>query len=173
MTSTKASLFDSGGIESFVVIRPHDAMAFRLVTDIMKLRLSTFKRERMSNMKERYETQQKLKKQEERLKERFDNQRRSWLHWAWPVNCDRDYVDDATPVPSVEGPYLLKVKGGSDKKNSESVDENKDPALDVDSIELGKNIHAVWDSFVGNISEEKENECQIMVRFRLCNTVTT
>jgi hypothetical protein len=169
MTSTKASLFDSGGIESFTMIRPPDAMAFRLVTDIMKLRLSIFKRERMSNMKERFETQQKLKKQEERLKERFDNQRRSWLHWAWPVNCDRNCVDDTTPVPPVEGPYLLKMKDNSHKKRSESADEKKDPALDVDSIELGKNVHVLWNSFVGIISEEKENECQIMVRFRLYN----
>jgi hypothetical protein len=158
LASAKASLFDSGGIESFVLIRPHDAMAFRLVTDIMKLRLSILKRERMSNLKERFETQQKLKKQEERLKERFNNQRRSWLHWAWPVNCGRDCVDHTTPVPPVEGPYLLKIKDGSDTKSSE-------PALDVDSMELGKNIHAVWNSFVGIISEENENERSIMVRF--------
>ena len=171
MASTKASLFDSGAIESFVLIRPHDAMAFRLVTDIMKLRLAVLKRERMSNMKERFETQQKLKKQEERLKERFDNQRRSWLHWAWPVNCDRDCVDDTTPVPPVEGPYLLKIKDGSDKKSTDSADDKKDPAIDADSIELGKNIHSVWNSFVETISDEKENEYQVNVSIKWYNVV--
>ena len=154
-----------------MLIRPHDAMAFRLVTDIMKLRLAVLKRERMSNMKERFETQQKLKKQEERLKERFDNQRRSWLHWAWPVNCDRDCVDDTTPVPPVEGPYLLKIKVGSDKKSTDSADGKKDPAIDADSIELGKNIHSVWNSFVEIISDEKENEYQVNVSIKWYNVV--
>lgn len=166
--STKASLFDSGAIESVVLIRPHDTVAFRLVTDIMRLRLSRLKRERMSNMKERFETQQKLKKQEERLKERFEHIRRSWLHWAWPVNCEREHVDDTTPVPPVEGPYLLKKRDGSDQKSAESVHEKKDPALDVDSIELGKHIHTVWNSFVATIVDENEND----VSFSEHNAVT-
>ena len=169
-SATKASHFDSGAIENFVMVRPHDGASFRLATDIMKLRLSVLKREKMNTMKERFEAQQKIKKQEERLQERFDNLRRFWIHWAWPVSCGREYVNDTTPVPPVEGPYVLKMSDGTDKKKVQSGNEQKDPQLDADSTELGKNVHSLWNSFVTNITEEKENDDTINVSYRLVST---
>jgi hypothetical protein len=162
-TPGKPSIFDSGTIERFVMIRPHDDAAFRLVTDILRFRLSVLKRDRMSNMKERFEALEKLKKQEVWLKERFENQRRSWLQWAWPVNCGREHVDDTTPVPPVEGPYLLKVNDAGNKNNTESLNGNKDRAVDSDVV--GGNANGLWDSFVNTFADDTEYDVRNEVSF--------
>jgi hypothetical protein len=153
----KPSIFDTGTIDSFQMIRPHDDSAFRLVTDMMKHRLAVLKRERLSNMKERFDALQKLQRQEDWLKERFANHRRSWLHWAWPVNRGREHVDENTPVPPVEGPYIISASSGTETKESQeepSDDKKTDPTggndtdSAPDSAELGKNVGRIWESFV-------------------------
>ena len=150
----KPSVFDSGTLESFPMIRPHDDAAFRLATDMMKHRLAFLKRERMSSMKDRFEALQKLQRQEQWLQERFENQRRMWIQWAWPVNIGREMVCNNTPVPPVEGPYL--VHGPREKKEGqlgalqgyESMRENKDPTADIGQVQTGANVRRIWDSFV-------------------------
>jgi hypothetical protein len=156
----KPSIFDSGTIDSFQMIRPHDDSAFRLVTDMMKHRLAVLKRERLSNMKERFDALQKLQRQENWLKERFANHRRSWLHWAWPVNRGRENVDENTPVPPVEGPYIIgapntETKGNkkepSDDENNPTEGNDTDSVDDSGAAELGKNVGRIWESFVSSL----------------------
>lgn len=155
----KPSVFDSGTIDSFPMIRPHDDAAFRLATDMMKHRLAFLKRERMSSMKDRFEALQKLQRQEEWLQERFENQRRMWIQWAWPANIGRAQVDYNTPVPPVEGPYVLKDPSESGKgrlhtsSRCESISEKEDPAADLDEGKMGDNVRHIWDSFVNTCRE--------------------
>jgi hypothetical protein len=165
-SSNKPSVFDSGSIDNFQMTRPHDDATFRLVTDIMKHRLAVLKRERLSNMKERFEALEKLQRQEGWLKERFVNHRQSWLHWAWPINRGREYVDESTPVPPVEGPYEVESqkKGSSTEDNelNQPSVENEDPASDSDAAELGKNVCRVWESFVTTcIDNNSEKKCEV------------
>jgi hypothetical protein len=103
----KPTIFDADILENFPMIRPHDAAAYHLVTEMVKHRLSTLKRERMVNLKERHDHLEKLEEQMEYLKTRFANQRRSWMAWAWPKTLGRTYVDANTPVPPIEGPYTF------------------------------------------------------------------
>lgn len=152
---TKPSVFDSGSIDSFAMIRPHDDAAFRLATDMMKHRLAFLKRERMSSMKDRFEALKKLERQEVWLKERFQSHRKMWLHWAWPVNVGRGMVDYNTPVPPVEGPYILASLSDESANNRhrpssrcESISDNEDLAPDPDRFSLGVNVHRIWDSLI-------------------------
>lgn len=153
-STVKPSVFDLGSIDSFPMIRPHDDAAFRLATDMMKHRLAFLKRERMSSMKDRFEALQKFQRQEVWLKERFENQRRMWFQWAWPVNAGRGVVDFNTPVPPVEGPYLLDdcnemTEGQSDVSNRyEFCGKEKEDPVNFGHLRIGANVHHIWDSFV-------------------------
>jgi hypothetical protein len=104
----KATIFDAEILENFPMIRPQDAAAYHLVTEMLKHRLSNLKRERMVNLKERHDHLEKLEAQLEYLKQRFSNQRRSWMAWAWPNTLGRRFVDANTPVPPIEGPYSFE-----------------------------------------------------------------
>lgn len=124
----KPSVFDSDLVESFPMVRPHDAAAYHLVTEMLKHRLASLKRELTVNLKERHDHLEKLEAQRHHLKERFANQRRSWMAWAWPTTLGRMIVDANTPVPSIEGPYAF--------------DDNESHAK------------RVWESFVDHLDNE-------------------
>lgn len=101
----KPSLFDS--TNHFTMIRSHDMDAFHLGTDMLRHRLSSLQTELMSNMKDRYESMQWLDEQKEQLKRRFENQKKYWLYWTWPVNKDREITDKKTPVPGIDSEYKV------------------------------------------------------------------
>lgn len=149
------SVFDSGFLDYFPMIRPHDDAAFRLTTEMMKHRLAYLKSERVVGMKERFDVLQKIQRQETWLKERFENQRRMWLQWAWPVNIGRAKVDYHTPVPPVEGPYELEAP--STMKTSVMGKTSDDSEVDHVTTDirshLGESVHRIWDTFVDTINE--------------------
>jgi len=140
----KPSVFESGALESFPMIRPHDEAAFRLASDMLKHRLAVLKRERVSNMKDRHENLRKLQQQKNVLQERFKNQLSDWIAWSWPINADREHVDFNTPVPPVEGPYSMKLP--SQEEDPARVDGNEEPIEAV--VPKGANVHRIWHSFV-------------------------
>ena len=142
----KVSVFDSGVIHSFPMIRPHDETAFRLATDMMKHQLGVLKRERMSSMKERHENLAKLNAQKKRLFARFQNQLRDWVSWAWPINLGREHVDSSTPVPPVEGPYVLVDPELCRLENP--ADENTETSEQKLLVNKGANVHRIWNSFL-------------------------
>jgi hypothetical protein len=155
---TKQSIFDSGVLESFPMIRPHDCAAFKLTTAMLQHRLACLKRDRMSNMKERFEHLQKLELQKTFLKTRFENQRRDWIDWTWPINKDRLHVDHDTPTPPADVLYEmaesskangLKVKEDGDGFYLPSTIFEEHQELDDSAIQsCGKHVRRIWKSFV-------------------------
>jgi hypothetical protein len=157
-TKTKQSMFDSGILELFPMIRPHDSAAFKLATAMLQHRLACLKRDRMSNMKERFEHLQKLEYQKSLLKTRFENQRRDWIDWTWPVNKDRLHVDHDTPTPPADVLYEmaefskakclnLKEDGDGFYLPSTIFEENQE-TNDSEIQSCGKHVRRIWESFV-------------------------
>jgi hypothetical protein len=126
-----SKIFDSR--ECFVMIRPHDHDAFDLTGKILKHRLETAKTERLTSLSGRFEAMKTLQREKDDLAQVFRNQRRHWISWAWPINTGRQTVDDDTPVPSIDGPYVPLI------------DERTD---EPDTLVSGSAIQRIWDSFV-------------------------
>ena len=106
-TTKKPSVFDTGTIDSTPMIRPHDAPANELVTQMMRHRVRVLQCDLMCHLRQRFELLQELDRGKVDLKDRFCAQRRDWMAWAWPADFGRESVDASTPVPVVEGPYRL------------------------------------------------------------------
>jgi hypothetical protein len=150
-SQTDTSVFQK--LDSFPMIRPDDKYAFNLATDIMKHRLSVLQTERLSSMSDRFEALKKLEAQKKLLKERFENQKRSWVDWAWPVNVGRKKVDKRTPVPPVDVKYSLESpKANAMKAQIEGYDDmSEQDSNDDESGErliLGSAVYRVWESFL-------------------------
>jgi hypothetical protein len=161
--ATKPSVFESGAIDSFPMVRPHDDAAFRLVTEMMKHRLAFLKRERMSGMKERFDALQRLQRQEAWLKERFENQKRAWVEWAWPVNIGRSTVDDSTPVPPVDGPYVLEEGKPSHSGNRTPNTVADDKACESKE-EMGRSVHRIWNAYISTLTESSNGKINVRER---------
>lgn len=127
------SAFETGTIDSFPLIRPHDKAAFDLVTDLMRHHLHVLKCERMSNLKKRHETRRNLQRQKQKLERRFECHRRSWADWAWPINVGRETVDSSTPVPAVEGPYQFSQDFDGERTGTKNPKEK---------------VQRIWKSFI-------------------------
>lgn len=156
--SPTISVFDSPQLECFPMIRPHNEAAFRLVTDMLKHRLAVLKRERMTTLNDRLEHLRKLEEQKVLMRdERFVNQVRDWVAWAWPVNAGRERVGVHTPVPPVEGPYCI-----ADPDESNIHDKEEDPAVDqenqVPNLVKGAHARRIWKSFVEMSFEQEQGE---------------
>jgi hypothetical protein len=131
----RSVIFDTR--ECFIMIRPHDPDAYELATIILQHRLDTVQAESFSSLSKRFDSLKGLTKEKEQLCQDFQNQRRHWISWAWPMNTGRQTVDDDTPVPSIDGNYVPII----DRR--ETLDEQADiePAT-------GSAVQAIWDSFV-------------------------
>lgn len=129
-----ASVFDS--LENFSMIRPRDSQSFDLATAIIKHQLSVLQAERISNMKDRYDSLKELKEQENFLLENFENLRRHWFAWGWPINKGREHVDKTTEVPSVDGEYVMP----------DSLETM--PPGEEETLSLGSEVQRIWVSFL-------------------------
>lgn len=105
-TNKPTSIFDT--MDGFEMHRPTDSTAYELATDIMKHRVDVLTKERLVDMRERFEALEKLKEEKKVLQDRFEKIRRAWVKWAWPVNDGRDKVDKNTPVPKIDEKYEFK-----------------------------------------------------------------
>jgi hypothetical protein len=144
-SNAKSSTFDH--LDNFLMVRPHDEDAFNLATDIMKHRLAFLTKERMSSMKDRFEALNALEIEKKALQQRFENIRRHWKSWAWPVNSGREIVDKRTPVPSIDGKYD-PPKFSSYLLSTRAIDkyqmEHEDDAANV----VGEAAYPIWTAFV-------------------------
>lgn len=136
------SFFDH--LDYFEMIRPRDAMAFDLATDILLHRLAVLKTERIAGMRERFEEQKVLELEKKGLMQRFEALRRHWILWAWPVNAGREKVDRNTAVPKVDGMYQFP----------HILDNFLDFEFEEEDECLGLDSRNVWQSFVYNKFEE-------------------
>jgi hypothetical protein len=132
------SVFDQ--LDCFEMIRPNDAAAFHLATDILRHRLAFLRTESIGAMRERYDELGAREKEKEQLKRRFEALRSHWILWAWPINEGRAKVDKNTYVPKVDGTYSFP-RAPSDPY--ESLDDIED-----DDRNFGRNSRNVWLSFV-------------------------
>lgn len=144
-----ASKFDSGLIDSVLMVRPHDKPAFDLVTSLLQHRLFCLQCDLMCNFQKKSWFQRELQRKKDELKCNFTAQRRHWMAWAWPVDSQRDNVDANTPVPLVDGPYHL-----SDSKT---------------------HAYRIWNSFVSTVplwtdEEERNREIGENPSVRSCST---
>lgn len=130
----KPSVFDT--MDSFEMVRPHDADAYDLTTDILKNRLAVLKAERITNMRERYEALKALEADKQSLQERFTAIREHWQAWSWPVSAGRDKVDKSTPVPQVDGKYEFSKQQSSLAKAA--------------AVASGRNARNIWHSFASH-----------------------
>lgn len=150
-TGAKSSIFDSPSkLDSFPMTRPTDQNAYELTTKIIKHRLSVLKTERMSNMKERFESLKRLETQKQKLQDEFGNIQRDWFVWAWPINAGREKTDRNTSVPAVDGYYKINA---IDKENNGphlAKEKMKISPVSDDSLEKlkGSYVTTIWNSFV-------------------------
>lgn len=119
----KASTFDNK--ECFVMVRAIDKDAYDLSTKILAHHLGVLRSERIANLSDRWEARSALQAESAVLKEAFENLKKHWQSWAWPMNEGRGKVDEHTPVPPIDGKYNPKR-----------------------SMDDGGNVGAVWNSFV-------------------------
>lgn len=144
-------------LDSFTLIRPHDRDAYELATAMMEHRIAVMTRELIPNVKERYDALIETTAVKEMLQQRFENLRKHWIDWAWPINLSRGTVTKKTPVPFVDSKYQAPLpvhaptleynEVGGDRLDCSYDTENTDPALD-EKIPLGKQVGRLWDSFV-------------------------
>jgi hypothetical protein len=113
------------------MMRPLAKDAYDLSTEILAHYFGMLRSERIANLRERSAALSVLQIASELLKERFDNLKRHWQTWAWPINDGRSKVDDKTPVPPVDGKY---------KPTSPVADEG-------DVSKVGP-VERIWESFV-------------------------
>jgi hypothetical protein len=118
------SKFDT--LDGFEMVRPRDAVAFDLVKAAMTHRLAVLQTERISETKQRFSELQKLDDVKKDLQRRFDDMKKDWTTWAWPVNRGREKVDKKTPVPRVEGEYNFAKR----------------------TTGFGSSTQCIWESFV-------------------------
>lgn len=142
-----------GTLDSFEMIRPHDADAFDLASSFMQHRLHVMQAERISNMKQRFEALQSFESEKKILQKRFDDLKRHWIAWAWPVNVGRKKVDKKTPVPKVDGHYEF-----------ESVNEEK-------GEEPGSATSSIWETFVNESFDDDDDD--MVSFFVLCAMILT
>ena len=142
-------------MESFVMIRPHDKDAYELATAILEHRVAYMTKELIPNMKERHEVLEVMKQSKRLLQNRFENLRKHWIAWSWPINSGREIVTRKTPVPPVDGKYNLSPPPPSfDDKEAAAAEanisddtENPDPPVDG-KLHVGSQVRRIWDSFV-------------------------
>ena len=114
-------------LNSFEMIRPHDALAFDFVKASIAHRLAVLKAERMTDMAKRFQELGKHEQTKQAIQRQFMNMKKCWTAWAWPINDGRAKVDKKTPVPPVEGEYKFG---------------------DGDASQLGSCTKQIWNSFV-------------------------
>lgn len=136
LADLKPSTFD--GRECFVMIRPHDSDAFQFATEILQHRFKSLQAERLAPMSERSEALAQLRNEKNLLREKFNNHRRHWAKWAWPMTMGRQVVDEDTPIPQVEREYRPKV----DHNDSIRFEYGDSP-----SITHGSAVLSLWDTF--------------------------
>jgi hypothetical protein len=133
-----SSIFET--LDSFPMVRPDDKDAFDLATDIMKHRCAVMQTEQLSSMRDRFEALKKLETQKKALQERFENQKKSWAAWAWPINVGRgEKVNKNTPVPPVDSHYVLERT--EKEETPEGEDSDKDHCV-------GSAVTGIWESFL-------------------------
>lgn len=131
------SKFDS--LDHFEMVRPHDMTAFDIVKTSLAHRLAVLKAERIPDTFVRDEELSMLEEDKKHLRQHFQDIKKHWKAWAWPVNFGREKVDENTPVPAVEGEY-------------EFAPSSPDP--------LGSCARPIWNSFVKPRSEEIDKLAQ-------------
>lgn len=133
------------------MIRPHDADAFDLATNIMRHRLHVIQAEKISNMRERFESLKSFESEKKALQKRFEDLKRHWIAWAWPVNVGRKKVDKKTPVPKVDGNYEF-----------ESANEAEE-----EGIEPGSAASSIWRTFVSESFDDDTDMVRKLVQIAL------
>jgi hypothetical protein len=157
-----SSIFET--VDSFPMIRPDDKDAFDLATDIMEHRCAVMQTERLTSMRNRFEALKKLEVQKKALQERFENQKKSWAAWAWPINVGRgEKVNKNTPVPPVDSHYVLERT--EEKETLEKEDSNEEECV-------GSAVTGIWESFLSVQSGDSEvsyllHRCQTAVSDRM------
>lgn len=134
------SVFDTR--ECFAMIRPMDQDAFDLATAMLKHRHETLDAERLSTLSERFDALKELSKKKDELQDAFQNHKKNWIRWAWPINVGRQSVDHDTPVPPVDGEYNPLLDQGALRKALFD-----GPRADAEPIK-GSAIEPMWNSFV-------------------------
>ena len=111
-------------IPPFTSHQPIDGIAFSLITDIQTHRYHA--------LECRDEDTDVLALEEERLRKRFEGQRRFWMTWTWPKKVGSSQVSNKTEVPDIDGTYNFVTYGdpgygedsiffGRDRKSSEDI----------------------------------------------------
>lgn len=167
MMAKRPSIFDSR--ECFTMVRPCDRDAFAFAHEILQHRHDTIRAERLSTlMSERFEALKELRKQKEVLQKTFQNHKRHWMHWAWPISIGRQCIDNDTPVPPVDGHYkplldeeallekkaslLLLLEDSKNNRNNHYREEEKEE-MEWEPVK-GAAIEPIWNSFVTSCSLE-------------------
>jgi hypothetical protein len=132
-----SSIFET--LDSFPMIRPDDKDAFDLAKNIMEHRCAVLQTERLSSMRDRFQALKKLETQKKALQERFENQKKSWAAWAWPINVGRENVNKNTPVPPVDSKYSLERAEKEETPEDEDSDEEHC---------VGSAVTGIWESFL-------------------------
>lgn len=136
-----SSVFDIR--ECFFMVRPSDQSAFDLATEMLKNRYQTVKAERLNPIKARFAMLEQLQKDRASLQQMFENHKRHWIAWTFPIHNGRHTADDETPVPPVDAMYdpILDM---------ELIRRKKADGEDLSNI-VGVAAKRVWESFVSTM----------------------
>lgn len=100
----KSSAFDNK--DCFVMIRPLEKDAYNLTTKILTHHLGVLRSERIANLSDRWEARAVLQEENAKLEETFENLKKHWKTWTWPINEGRTIkIDEHTPVPPIDSLY--------------------------------------------------------------------
>jgi hypothetical protein len=138
LSKPKSFAFESR--DSFLMMRPLVKDAYDLSTEILAHNLGMLRSERIANLRDRSAALSALQVTSDLLKARFDNLKRHWQTWAWPINHGRSKVDEKTPVPPVDGKY---------KPTSQVADE--------DGVGKIRPVERIWESFVASADHGGED----------------
>ena len=125
------------------MVRPIDESAFDLATEMLVHRYETVKADRMSHIKERIVALEKLQRDRTVLQQVFENHKRHWVAWTFPIQNGRHLADDDTPVPPVDATYDPIL-------DRESIHRKQSEGQDVANVS-GVAAQKVWDSFVSTM----------------------
>lgn len=136
-----SSVFDVR--ECFFMVRPNDESAFDLATNMLKHRYQTVKAERLNPISDRFAVLELLQKDRAALQKTFEDHKRHWFTWTFPIHNGRHAADDETPVPPVDALYDPIV-------DVETIRRKMDEGKDVQNI-TGAAAKRVWESFVSTM----------------------
>jgi len=132
--------------------QPIDSAAFDLITDIMHHYTRVLECVLRNNGSEiPHNELNLLKKEQKRLRDDFESQRRHWMMWSWPVNMESFEINNEKDIPPINMPYRFDLDSDDylQSKYFHGINNRKRP--DILSYSSRLTVGFLWKSFIINM----------------------